>query len=734
MADAVAPEAVRYEAKHFAAGMVDRASVDREVLAMQNLKTLKDGEAVFKDQIAVPDENVKEPNFKELKDIAAEVDGTVNRATRESRRSLVLKKIEDLQNIITKETPITARQLQYVGAIAADIPAIIKSVAKDTGLTEAQVKADLRAANPSVTTILTELCDSKPFIEILSANVGGIEVSQEMIQRAGDIHAQELAIQREKNDVAAEKKLYTNPPPGPPGAEEWYGGLTPAQRLALENDSQLYESSKQALNNVSLGAFQRSGFSTVAEAARYQGSVDHELARLFGAGYNVARFTASPADFDTRINVMIPGNSQQDRIRKQEYIDKATLFSEAFDAAEKMKTVVANVNFASDQEKYGRHLEFSTKITELTGKENGISQKEATLATLKTQHGKDVATIAGKLEKVMERSFKDYYNKSMLTRGKQIAEYDANQKTELKQKEADLKAKQAEITKVLLDKYLRMSYLRYENGKEVGYDDKGLKKLVKEDLFNHSPADMARELLRRVYDNRGDFPDTFKKEIDALCKDMGVGAGPPRVTFNDVLKNLDKDVLVSYAATEMPKAFGYARARGYYFDRLRLKKHQVQYIVDTDGYGTDFFTQMLAEAKRTAELMETKEMKEGVLRSIDVAMKQLRDKTLGKDYQQGIINALKVAGVAAAATAGTAFIGGTYTLGKVAAAIGDVGLAASTGATLGIRGAADFVDTAAVNALGWAAKTGNFSPPSVTLPASVLGTNFGKGVVSNVVP
>lgn len=724
MANVVAPEAPKLEAKHFAAAMVDRASVDREVLAMQNLKIKKDGETVFQHEIEIPRDDIKEPNFKELHDIALEVDATRNRITHESRQSLVIKKLEDLKNIVTKETPLTPRQLKYVGEVAADIPAIIKSVAKDTGLTEAQVKVDLRSANPTVTTILTELCDSKAFIDVLSGNIGAIEVTKEMIEHTGNIHAQELAIQREKNDVSTEKKLYTNPPPGPPGAKEWYEAQPPANQIAISNAVGQYENLSQLLADPTLGPLQRNGFASAVEASNYKTGVDREISRFLGAGNTYGNMSI-PANLDARLLAKYPGAGAAATERRDNLKEKILPLLQAYETAETIRTIYAgNPNFAAEKQLYDRYQELPNKIPEITGKENAISQKEATLSTLKTEHGKDVASIAGKIEKVMERSFKEYYNKSLLTRGKQVAEYDANHKTELKQKEADLKEKQGEIAKVLLDKYLRMSFLKYKAGKVVGWDDKGLKKLVKDDLFSHSPADMARELLRRVYDNRGDFPDTYKKEIDALCKDMGLST---RVTFNDVLKKMDTQVLADYAAAEMPKAFGYAKARGYYFDRLRLKKHQVEYITSTQDYGPGFFEKMLEEAKVYAAQMDNEALRKDVFRSIDVALKQLRDKTLGKDYQEGIKNALKAATTAAAVTAGTYFIGGPYTLGKVAAAVGDTAMAASAGATLGIRTAADFVDDAALQALG---AMGAKFVGSNTSP----GAAFAAGVASNTFP
>lgn len=700
MADVVAPEAPKLEAKHFAAGMVDRASVDREVLAMQNLKTLKDGETVFQHEIAVPDENVKEPNFKELNDIALEVDATVNPRTRESRQSLVLKKIEDLQNIITKETPITVRQLQYVGEIASDIPAIIKSVAKDTGLTEARVKVDLRAGgagNPSIVQILNELCDSKPFLEILSANIGNIEVSKEMIEKKGQIKSLKEKTDREKLDIDNTRKIYDDPTPGSTAAKQWFDGLSAADKIAIPNVASDYTTMIQTLNDVSLGQFQRSSLSG-GEVGGYQASLQRKLTSLFvGApGANFATITA-PGGIDalalTKYPVnMVRGGYDGNAELRDKLVNGATSFLAAFEASDRIRTIyVARPRFDTELGKLQLYLEKDAKLNELKGREDSLTAEKATLTTMETMQGKDVASIAGKLEKVMERSFKDYYNKSMLTRGKQIAEYDANQKTELKQKEADLKAKQVEITKVLLDKYLRMSFLKYKNGNVDGYDDKGLKKLVKEDLFSHSPADMARELLRRVYDNRGDFPDTYKKEIDVLCKEMGLGAGPPRLTFNDVLKKMDTSVLAGYAATEMPKAFGYARARGYYFDRLRLKKHQVQYIADTDGYGTEFFTTMLAEAERSAQLMTDEKIKNDVLRSIDVAGKQLRDATFGKDYQQGIINALKVATAATAATAGFYYLGGLPSVGAVARAGASMFNLSGRAAVGAVQGGSNFV-------------------------------------------
>src|SRR3989338_7643836 len=276
MADPVTPEVAKVEAKHFAAGMVDQASIDAEVRAMRNLKTKKDGETVFQHEIEVPKDDIKEPNFRELNEIALEVDAVVNPVTHESRQTLVIKKLEDLKNIITKETPLTTRQLQYVGEIAADIPGIVKSVAKDTGRTEAQVKSDLKTAAASVTGILTELCNSRPFIEVLSANIGAIEVSKEMIEKKGQIKSLKEKTDREKADIDNTRKIYDDPTPGSTAAKQWFDGLPPADKIAIPNAANDYATMIQTLNDVTLGQFQRSSL-TGGEIPGYQCLLNRKL-------------------------------------------------------------------------------------------------------------------------------------------------------------------------------------------------------------------------------------------------------------------------------------------------------------------------------------------------------------------------------------------------------------------------------------------------------------------------
>ncbi|KKP66208.1 MAG: hypothetical protein UR63_C0036G0003 [Candidatus Roizmanbacteria bacterium GW2011_GWC2_35_12] len=612
------------------------------------------------------------------------------------------------------------------------MPAIVKSVAKDIGLSEAQVKIDLKAASPSVAPILTELCNSREFTNLIKQNVGAIEASKEMIERTGQIDSLKKKTDREQNDIDDTRKIYDDPI-GRTGAKQWFNnGLSAPDKLAIPSAVNDYANMMQELNDASLGRFQRSTINR-GEIPGYLASLNRELAGLFNgvAGVTIATLSAPGGIVyaaERKITPNMDHGVDKNEDRRQQLITKADKFFASIQAAQGIediyaRRVAAGGSLDTELGKYKLYSEADEKLRGLKGREDTLDADKASLKTLQTLQAKDVSKIAGKIENVMERSFKEYYNKVQLKRGQELAEFDAQQKTELKQKEADLKVKREEIAQVLLDKYLRMTYLKYQGGNTpTGYDDKGLKKLVKEDLFNHSPADMARELLKRVYDARGDFPDTYRKEMDVLIKEMGVGAGPPRVTFNDVLKKMDTAKLTEFAATEMPKAFGFAKARGYYFDRLRLKRHQVEFITSTD-YGEGFFEKMLDAAKTYASQMDNEKLRSEVFRSIDVAMRQLRDKTLGKDYQEGIKNALKVATIAGAATAGTYFIGGPYALGRIAATVGNVGVAAGAAATTAVSRATNFVDTAAVDAI-----TGmglHYTGPKIPInPTSAFGQGF----------
>jgi hypothetical protein len=726
MADPVAPEVAKVEVKHFAAGMIDRTSLDREVRAMQNLRNKKDGQAVFEKEIEIPSADLKEPNFKELSDIALEVDNTVNPRTNESRQSLLQKKIEDLQNIITKETPLSPRQLQYVGGIAADIPGVVKSIAKDTGRTEAQVKADLKAAAPSVSGILTELAESRDFVNLLRKNVGDIEPSKEMMERKGKIDSLSTKTTRKRAEIDTTRKLYDDPVNNT-GVKQWFEVQNnAAQQAQIINNVKDYNSQIALINNGQLGPLQRSAIAP-ADIQAYQGQLDAEIANLTG-GQNIAALGGGAAVIANG-EAAIEAGGGNDRTKATK---KAQLrnFYNAYVASARIGAIYnVDPNIDQTMRKYNMYTsEMPQKLTELSAQENTLTEDLAQLATLKAAQGKDVANIAGKVESVMERSVKEYYNNKLLKRAKEIAEWDAQHKTELKQKDADLKEKQKEIAKNLLSKYIRLSHLRYVNGEAKGWDDKSLKKLVKEDLFQHSPADMGRQLLKRVYDKRGDFPDTYKKEIDAMAKEMGVDS---RTSFNDILKKMDTQYLADLAADEMPKAFGYARARGYYFDRLRLRRHQVEYV-QSAYQDSNFFEKMLEHQATYLKEFDDGTNKE-LLRSIDMTLRKLRNATVGKDYEEGMKKALKLATAAAAVTAAYHVVG-PYTLGKIARA--GVNAAAAVGgvASRAAWTAADAVDAAANYAMG-AVNVGYTGPRIPVDPTSPFGIGVNSmNDISNLPP
>jgi hypothetical protein len=189
-----------------------------------------------------------------------------------------------------------------------------------------------------------------------------------------------------------------------------------------------------------------------------------------------------------------------------------------------------------------------------------------------------------------------------------------------------------------------------------------------------------------------DLPDTYQREINALCKEMGVTAGPPAVTFESVLRKMDTKKLEEYAGLEMPKVFAYARSRGYYFDRLRLRRQQVEFV--KTAYSPEFFINMLEQQKVYLKEFDDATNRD-VLRTIDVALRKLRNATLGKNYEEGIKNALKAASITGAAL----YLGGLPTVEKVAQAGAAAFNLSSRAAVAGMQGGADVITRAANSVL-----------------------------------
>ncbi|MEK7079557.1 MAG: hypothetical protein AAB929_05800, partial [Patescibacteria group bacterium] len=216
-------------------------------------------------------------------------------------------------------------------------------------------------------------------------------------------------------------------------------------------------------------------------------------------------------------------------------------------------------------------------------------------------------------------------------------------------KDKEAKAKREALAKTVLDKYLHLSFLKYKGGKAVGWCDNDLKKFVKTDMLARSPAQLTRDLLERVNTMRYNMPPAYAKEMKKMWDDAGIGMGTPPLTLKAALDEIGKDKWEEWAAEKIPDVLGYAYGRGYYFDRLRIKAGQAEFM--RQAYSPEFFTKAL-EAKSKYAGAADEMVKSGLLTGGAVNEAKLKE-MLGGDWVNGSKRIMKTLAVAGAIGAGT---------------------------------------------------------------------------------
>lgn len=320
---------------------------------------------------------------------------------------------------------------------------------------------------------------------------------------------------------------------------------------------------------------------------------------------------------------------------------------------------------------------FNSTAAERSARLTELSQAES-------KRSKSVDKYKRKLEVTLSEEMKRYWNDVMLENGSKAAEAQAAIKGEEKEAADKLEVKRVEVAHDLLTRFTELSYLKYEGSEAKGWDDAALKQFVKKDLLSRSPKQLSRDILDRIIRNRGQLPRAYGKEIDAMLKDIGVGAGTPPATARDVLNAIDGKEYQKWASEKIPDLMGYARSRGYYFDKLNLKPAQAEFLLR--AYDEKFFTDA-ADAKKKyleqADKFMGGEFKDFIT---DGALngKKVKEFLVGKDWTQGAKKLWKLMQVL-----GTAyFLGGGLSFGVGTTAQLHDGLRAVTDNLTALGGAA----------------------------------------------
>ncbi len=696
-------------AEHAAAAVMREApSTKADVAALQAIKATEGAKNVFQRE-AVPADTEKKPNFPEINATLAKFNPP---------RPDLLATSASLQEIIEGRPPAAGgpdAHIKLIGSVAANMPGMVAAISKETGLTPAVVKARLRTNLTGLKPILRRLQQDEAFIGNLSKNVANIEYTEEMSDMDARLASLDNKITTTEADINKRKLEYTNagaPPGTPPGAKEWWAGLPAADQASIRSDVPNMTRLYGQLNVPGLGTLQRSSIAS-AEIPAYKGNLDAELSGIL-PGLTYARLAgiggAAPIDLNTEIKNAygnMAGGARNWNERCDAQLARVNMLRNAYAATDQINAILAKPayagNFDDIQKKYQLYSEADEKLKGLRSEQTALDQDKAERDKLKLKRDRKLNEYGNKVASSLDRSFREYYNDVLLQEAQTIAELDANKKAEDKKKAEDLKQKRETDARELLSKYLRLSYLKYRGGKVVGWDDDTIKKFVKKDLLSSSPAQMGRTLLDRINSYKATLPPTYQAEINKTLADMGVTAGPPPVTFANVMSEMDPKFLASLAAEEMPKVLGYAYARGYYFDRLRMSKDQAEFV--KTAYSPEFFMQALGSKEEYRKQFEA-EFGKGVLKG--EMGETIRQALVGKDWEDGMKKLLRVAAIGGLTVAGLDFLGGTAgvagginTLGLVGRAGADVVRTASQGVAYGVRSAAMGVSGVMADAAGF---------------------------------
>ncbi|PIY68910.1 hypothetical protein COY90_03405 [Candidatus Roizmanbacteria bacterium CG_4_10_14_0_8_um_filter_39_9] len=322
---------------------------------------------------------------------------------------------------------------------------------------------------------------------------------------------------------------------------------------------------------------------------------------------------------------------------------------------ESLKTVFADdADLISAYESYSNAKD---KLTEVNKDITTISDSERLLIEKEGKRNKYADKYKRKLERTLSEEIKKYWNDVKLADAAAAADAEASQKAKDKAEAKTLDELRGKKARELMTKYLKMSFLKYKGDKCVGYEDKDLKKFVHKDMLSMSPTEIARYLLERVHDRTGMMPSRYEEEMMETLKEMGVGKskieGEPPLTFDQMLKEISDETYYDLAKDFVPDVLGYAQDRKYYFDRLKLKKHEAEFL--KENYTIEFFNKMKASRDKQVEFAE-KLLGYKVL-SGGLTEDNLR-KVFGEDWTEGLKRAGKTLAVGAAVGAGAYVLGG----------------------------------------------------------------------------
>lgn len=703
MADAGAAKEM-VEARHIAAVLTPekgRAPVlNKDIAALSERMKREGGKSVFQAEVSEKPEDTM-VNFDQMRRVLGDEKKRVDAESDPAKKAELQKhydrmamRVDEYDKLLNNEgyKALTPDEKKDMAKIMTSLPGFSEAISLATGgrLTIAQVNKFLSGGGgvllnaqerSAVNAIVEQFANSDKLHARLAKSLAGLTVPPEDATLQNEIEglrtdvAKKGDLQRKKTDL--EEKI------------DKYKGLTSTERATADD----YKARiNDDLRGITEARFKPSVMNSGNIASKIT-LLESEVTDLQAQATALQAAATNPAtrnpDISREYN-QLNTNIRQLNSTKQLLKDLQDIYSDP--AATKLIKVADDYSTAKTD-----MTEVDKGLSDISAKERQIIEKEA----LRSQYADKYKR---KMETTLPDEMKRFWNDVVITNAVQAANAEIMMKEEKATGEKSEQQKREDTAKGILDKYLKLSYLKYKNGKVDGWDDKAIKDFMHKDMLSRSPGRLTRDMLERVYYKSGDMPEAYRKEIKSLLAEMGVGKGNPPLSLRDALNKIPQSWYDSMAAEKVPDMLGYAWGRGYYFDTMKLKGGEAEFL--RQAYPPEFFEK--AYASREAEFDAAQKMLDDHILGGGTVVKEDLKKIFGKDWTQGLRRGMKVAAVAGAIGAGiyggvtflggsAGFDGGVATLQGVAEAGRHALGAASAIATEGVRKGANWVTNAAAD-------------------------------------
>ncbi len=649
----------------------ERASRQATIQKLQKIWDKQGEQALFEREA---EENLKEdkqPNFQEIHSVLDNISDPRRKAALKSKANLLQEMVEGADPGTVEPGATPDAHVQQVARVASTMPGLVAALARETGGSIATVKRALEQPNFSRSSPLGKLVErflkDEKFTAILRKNIAeNLDKPEDLISLDEIITSTDAKVVSDQKSVDSERNSYTNA--AHTGSFDRIDDLKrnnpTVYNSLMVNIAQYDTAIKSLATNQTLKSLAvDTTIGSQLDAASLQDAIESQIVTLSNG--NLTKHT----------DVVPP--PPKTTTAKDPYMDTRSQLMElkrAWDVAEKARAsynIPGFQNSMIDILRYNEYVSANGKKTELDGRQETINTTKVELAKNKSKRDKLVNNQAQKVDRLMNKSVKDYYNNIVLSQADAVAQAEAQQKAVDTKEAKDMAAKRELLCKQILDKYLMLTYLKYKGKDVVGWDDKALKDFVKHDMVSNSPGNLGKKLLERINTKRTTMQPAFSKEIQKLMTEMGVGTGQPPLTARDVINSIGTEQYEKWAAEKVPDVLGYAWSRGYYFDRLKLKPAEAEFMKRAYPEDTDFFnTALAAKEKYVGEAQTLMDEDLGIMDGGVINREKVKKFLFGKDWTEGGAKLMKTLAVAGAGyvlggglafnQAANAFVGPTH--------------------------------------------------------------------------